>query len=243
VVGDRPEVLPVTTIPRNLHQIWLGPDPPPEAFVEWREEFRRMHPHWNHFLWTDEAAAGRRLANRDLWLRAPDIAGDSIGQFRADLLRYEVLSWFGGVYVDMDCEPLRPLDPLIEEGHTAFCGWEIENVWANNAVLGATKGHPFLADLIAALPAWVDEHYGARPNVLSGPQFLTPHLWSDVHVYPREYFYPYGYGDVGTARERGPFPDSYLAHHWSNTRRRRAIRTKEQRREIAFPVRERDRGR
>ena len=41
-------------IPRILHQIWVGPDPFPEEFADYRETWIRHHPAWEVRFWTEE---------------------------------------------------------------------------------------------------------------------------------------------------------------------------------------------
>lgn len=211
-------------IPKVLHQVWIGPEPMPERFAEWSLGWQAMHPGWQHRLWGNDDLDGYPFRNRPLWEAAPDLVPGSEWQFRSDLARYEILLTLGGVYVDLDMEPLRPIDDLLPEVGDAFTVWETDGVWANNAVMGATHGHPWIIDLVGGLPAWVAEHPGKRPNVLSGPQYLTPRLTLDVTVLPSRLFYPYLFSQVGTAAESGPFPDAYAVHHWNNTRRLRAGR-------------------
>lgn len=211
-------------IPRFIHQVWIGPDPCPAEFANWGIRWHVLHGGWGYRLWTNDALAEFPLRNQPLWDAAPDIVPGHEWQFRSDLARYEILAEYGGVYVDLDMEPLRPIDDLVAGVGDAFTVWETDNVWANNAVMGATHGHPWLIDLVGGLPAWIAEHPGKRPNVLSGPQYLTPRLTLDVTVLPSRLFYPYLWSDVGTRRERGPFPDAYAVHHWNNTRKARAGR-------------------
>ena len=33
---------------------------------------------------------------------------------KSDIFRYEICARFGGVYIDADFEPLRPIEPLLE---------------------------------------------------------------------------------------------------------------------------------
>lgn len=204
-------------IPRRMHQVWFG-GPVPDQFAEWRERWIDMHPDWDHYLWTDDGMPA--LFNSALFDAADAIAGRYAGQFRSDIARYEILKSHGGVYVDMDCEPRKPLDPLLDPTVRCFLGWEVPGKWLNNAVMGAEQGSPFLCALIRALPANVEANRGARPNVMTGPQFVTPIALRSrgVVAYPKHYFYPYLHNELGRAGES--FPDSYCVHHWNNARRR-----------------------
>lgn len=206
------------TIPRRLHFIWLGP-PMPDHLAAYIVSWRDLHPDWDHHLWTEHEL--RWLANQSLFDHAEDHT-PHVGQFRADIARYEILHRLGGVYVDCDFEARRPIDDLLDVG--CFAAWEIDDVWVNNAILGATPGHPFLADLIDGLPANVTRTRGKRPNVMTGPQYLTPvyrrHA-DTVTVHPSRCFYPYLWNELHRAGE--DFPDAYAVHHWENARRRRGV--------------------
>jgi mannosyltransferase OCH1-like enzyme len=220
------QLTPSTQIPKVFHQIWVGPDPLPAEFEAYAQTWRDHHPGWEYRLWGEDSLPAMR--NRDLYDAAEDLVPEhSVWQFRADVLRYEILWSYGGVYVDVDFECLAPLDARIE-GLEAFAAWEVQDRWVNNAILGAEPAHPFVDRLITGLPASVAHHRGLRPNVSTGPQYLTG-LWrrhrSELTVLPQALFYPYLYTDVGSAREHGPWPGAVAVHHWANRRRTLARRT------------------
>jgi mannosyltransferase OCH1-like enzyme len=134
--------------------------------------------------------------------------------------RYEILNRFGGVYVDTDMEAQRPLDDLL--GVEAFAAWELDNVWVNNAVMGAVAGHRFTETLIRRLPASVARNAGNRPNRMTGPHFLTPIArHSDVVLHPSSLFYPYLWSELEQGDDQ--FPDALLVHHWENRRSKRGV--------------------
>lgn len=206
-------------IPRTLHRIWFGP-PMPEHLAAYGETWRAQHPDWEHVLWTE--ANLPPLKNQQLFDDAERIAPRNVGQLRADVARYELLLEHGGVYVDCDLECLRPIDELLAVGVSCFAGWESPGRWVNNAILGAEPGHPFLAAIVEGLDENVAEHLGARPNVLTGPQYVTPvyRRYADaVTVYPQAHFYPYLWSELERSAET--FPDSYAVHHWHNRRTNR----------------------
>ena len=137
-------------IPRIFHQIWLGPDPFPEEYVELRETWRRNHPDWEHRLWT-EADLPDDLERREAYdlLRQP--------AERADIFRLELLHRWGGVYVDADFECLKPIDPLLG-GVSCFLGL-LDSGRVSNAIIGTVPNHPLLARAVAE----------ARPRTTYGP--------------------------------------------------------------------------
>jgi hypothetical protein len=151
----------------------------------------------------------------------------NVGQFRADVVRYELLWLFGGVYVDVDFEALAPVDPLLGPDVGCFAAWEVQDRWIANAVMGAVPAHPFIGRLVDKLPRSAVRLKGQTPNRLSGPQYLTrayrrhPH---GVTVFDQRLFYPYLYSDLGGVKSEPPWPaDAVSVHHWNNARRRKGM--------------------
>lgn len=222
-------------IPRTIHQIWIG-SPLPEHLAQYMATWIEHHPTWAHLLWDEAAIDALPMlnSNRALYDRAGEITS-SVGQLRADIVRYEILHQLGGVYVDADFECRKPLDPLLDE-HVeqagAFAAWEVDGRWINNAIMGARPAHPLLGRLIAGLGANVSHvqrvEPGARPNKLSGPQYLTrihrEHRQVPLTIFDSALFYPYLWNELD--RQGEAFPDAYAVHHWHNRRSARAARSR-----------------
>lgn len=204
-------------IPYVIHHVWVGGEMPPrlDAYVE---SWRHHHPAWEHRVWGNDSFGW--LDNQSLFDDAESHTS-SVGQFRSDIARYEILWRFGGVYVDTDMECLKPLDPLMDV--EAFVAWETDDVWVNNAVIGACPGHPLIAACIERLPLSVRENAGARPNKLTGPQMLTPLVVGrdDVTIHDAGMFYPYRWDELD--RQGEDFSGSFAVHHWDNARKRRGL--------------------
>lgn len=201
-------------IPRILHRIWLGP-PMPDHLAVYGETWKHHHPGWEHVLWTEQNMPA--LFNQRIFDAAEQIAPGHEGQLRSDVARYELLHTYGGVYIDCDLECLRPIDPLCDVD--CFAGWELPGRWVNNAILGATPGHSFLAALVGGLARNVRRQRGNRPNKMTGPQYFTPLYRRNartVTVYPQTHFYPYLWNEL--ERQGETFPESYAVHHWNHKR-------------------------
>lgn len=204
-------------IPRTFHRIWVGSEMP-EEFRVYGARWAELHPDWTLVDWDEHSLP--ELENQDLFNHAGDIAPDNVGQLRSDIARLELLYRFGGVYLDCDFEPCKPIDRLLDRV-TLFAAWESDGIWINNAIVGAEPQHPFIAHLIEGLPASVAANQGKRPNVMSGPQYLTRMkraLEPQMTIFPQKLFYPYSYHELHRRGEA--FPDAYAIHHWANKRRR-----------------------
>lgn len=137
------------TIPRVIHQIWLG-SPLPRPLRKLSDSWRAQHPDWEIRLWTDREVDELDFGTRDLYDEAT-----CWGQ-KSDLLRAELIDCFGGVYVDLDYECFRPIDDLalrfdffgtLKNIFTAYLGWPA--IWRSpivvcNSLFGARPGHPVM---------------------------------------------------------------------------------------------------
>jgi len=193
-----------------MHRIWLGPEPPPRV-VELEAAWREMNPGWFVHTWRDWDLPALR---NQLWF-------DAVGHpaQRADIARYELLHRFGGIYIDTDFAPLRPIEDLV--AHTEiFIGAE-DAQWLSNAIMGSRPGHPFLATLVDGIGASILSQREAEPNEQTGPKYVTArHLdyrrdpaAPPIAIFPPALFYPYHFSEP--ERAGGPFPEAYAVHEWS----------------------------
>jgi len=162
---NRPDLVPVRetpSIPRVIHQIWLG-SPLPRKLARYSRTWRKHHPDWELKLWTDAEVAGYDFPSRELF-----DAAQCWGQ-KSDLLRMEILNSEGGVYVDLDYECFKPIDVLTERYdffttlkyiYTAHLGWPA--IWQHpvvvcNSLIGAQSGHPILSAYLERVAALWDD--------------------------------------------------------------------------------------
>lgn len=200
-------------LPRTLHRIWVGP-PIPDRLADIGDRWRKTLPGWDHRLWGDDDLGW--LTNRDLYDRAEELVpADAVGQFRADIARYEILAKHGGVYVDCDLEPLRNIEPL--HVHDAWAGWEVDGKVVGNTILGGKPG-PFWQTAVDQLPTSVAGNAGRRPNRMSGPHYVTRlyKAHGGLHVYPQAFFYPYAHNQLD--RHHDDPGEAYTRHLWWHQR-------------------------
>jgi inositol phosphorylceramide mannosyltransferase catalytic subunit len=196
-------------IPKIIHRVWLGPNEMPEQYVRFGRSWQEHHPGWEMRTWTDSDLPP--FTHPGAFERCRNYAEAS------DVIRYEVLYRYGGVYADTDVECVRSLEPLIEDVR-AFAAWQRPNV-LGSAVVGSVPEHPAIAQVLRD----VCEAAGSGPQVqTTGPGALTRVLKDapDVKLFGHETFFPYDYWEIPLdpdvdAAEGAP--DAYAIHHWHAT--------------------------
>ena len=196
------------SIPRVLHRVWVGDGPIPGQFECFWDKWHALNPGWDFRTWRDGDLGW--LTNRHLFEGTESPAG------RSDIARYEVLL-HGGLYVDCDVEPLKALDDELTD-HRAIAARD-DGVHICTAVMGCEANHPAVRYLVRALPSWANQHRGSRPNLRTGPIFVTA-KWKnrkDVTILPTEAFYPLPWAERHRIKG-GPYPPgSYAVHHWAGS--------------------------
>ncbi len=91
------------TIPKIIHQIWIGPKKFPSKYYKWVSTWKKHNPSWIYKFWTESNIRELKLKNQ----KKID-ASSNIG-YKTDLIRYEILKKFGGLYIDTDFECIRPI--------------------------------------------------------------------------------------------------------------------------------------
>jgi mannosyltransferase OCH1-like enzyme len=192
------------TIPRIFHRIWLGQKQMPDEFEQYGETWTKHHPGWTMRLWTDENLP--ELINQQEFLLAKTTS------YKSDILRYEVIYRYGGVYIDTDFECLRNIEPLLK-GVRAFAAEEEQGILCA-AIFGAEQGHSLLADLITRLPGSFRRNGHLSNSEQTGPLFFTSVVarHPETAIFGAKLFYPYHWSEKW--RKGQEFPDAYAAHHW-----------------------------
>ena len=227
------------SIPKILHFTWKTADVPGEMGV-YLKRWRDLHPDWDIRLWTD--------ATMQDFVRTtyPDLVSVYEGYTRniqrADSFRYLVLNALGGVYADLDVEPFRAIDTLVE-GLTCFAGIEPdEHMGRNtrhtgapflvtNAFMGGVPGHPWFRELVRLLPMLAGSptvFLSTGPSVTTGASLRLRREDRPVLVLPAQWSPTIDGGAACTSdatlrallSEAFDFverPGDYVAHRWMST--------------------------
>jgi len=178
-------------IPKIIHQLWIGPKPRPSKFMAtWKDK----HPDYEYIMWNEEELSKRGL-HLECVSRINEI--EEING-KADIIRWEILYHYGGLFIDADSICIEPFNYLIEQ-HKPFCGYENETARHGLVATGTMafpKNHPLTRCAIDYIK--INEVSRAKTGKMAwrtvGPELLTKllqtNLFSDVVIYPSYYFLP-----------------------------------------------------
>lgn len=224
-------------IPKLIHQTAKTSAVDPK-WAPFRKTLLEFHPGWTYRLWTDEdnlALLGdRRPDLMEVYRNMTQPA------MRADLMRYIYMQQFGGLYLDLDYQFLKPFDLSDKSVVLPRESDDDQPVYLGNCLLASEAGHPFwtaLLDAIEASPPTKDTVRTEQDSVdQAGPGMVT-RVWregfqddSTIFVPPRFWFNPLiprTDADTEALRARG---ESYGIHWcfgswrdltlWSKVKRR-----------------------
>ena len=124
-------------IPKQLHQIWIGPDQRPDHLIKtWQDK----HKGWGHVVW-DESMLDKALA----WTPGARKVYDRYMQDKrycgaANVARVLILHQYGGVYVDADMRCRHTLDGAWFMDHANWVSQSPhEPTRSQNAAMGAAQ--------------------------------------------------------------------------------------------------------
>uniref|UniRef100_A0A6C0ET18 Glycosyltransferase 2-like domain-containing protein n=1 Tax=viral metagenome TaxID=1070528 RepID=A0A6C0ET18_9ZZZZ len=208
----------MSKIPKIIHQIWIGDKPRPSKLMDtWRDK----NPDFEYIIWNEE-----ELIKRNIKLICQSKI-DDIEEIngKADIMRWELLEKFGGIFIDADSICIEPIDAELLS-KKCFAGWEQENVRPGlvaTGTMGFPKNHPLVSEAVK----WIlnNEVSKEKTNMLAwilvGPGLLTrmynTGLYKDLHIFPSYTFLPIhltgieytGHGKIYAFQEWGSTKKSY----------------------------------
>lgn len=142
-------------IPKVIHQIWLGDNTMPPVMQVWRQRWQELHPNWRMLLWKEiPDGRGQPMLTTEEFIVVPNdeqagllVRACHLSQ-RSNIWRYLIVRSFGGLYLDTDIEPRKPINELVA-GLPAFTARRQRPCDINEcAFFGATPEHPWVEQLV-----------------------------------------------------------------------------------------------
>jgi inositol phosphorylceramide mannosyltransferase catalytic subunit len=142
---------------QTFHQIWLGSKPIPTALNRFCQTWHTFHPNWVFQLWDEPTSIALIKEKYPNFLTLYESIPYAIQ--RVDIIKYLVLSAFGGVYIDCDYECLKPINMLLS--HPVCLGLEPRDevlhkefpFFIGSAFMAAEPRSAFFKDTIARCEA------------------------------------------------------------------------------------------
>ena len=181
-------------IPKKIHFIWLG-GPLPDIYNSNIQDWKNKNPNFEVILWNDESVAEFDMENRDLFEKAPSWGNKS------DILRYEILNKYGGLYADTDFLCTDSFDE-VHENLSFYAGVCLEKPpQMNNGIMASVPGHPILKSCIKNITLDNPWNLACKATLVlyqTGPWHLTTQILShiitnkkDIVLFPSQFFHPF----------------------------------------------------
>lgn len=182
------KVLNGLKFPKIIHQQWKTDTVPEGKYTEWHEAWVALYPEpeFTHMLWTD--TNGRELIQQDYPFFLKTYDNYKFGIQRADAVRYFVLHKYGGIYADLDYEPLVNFwDHLPKDRVSLIESPYKYNEEVQNSLMAGPIGDPFWNTTFKVLMEKGDEPVLKA----TGPMFLDAMITRNeepYHMLPCENF-------------------------------------------------------
>lgn len=237
-------------IPFITHMIWSG-IAFPKKYHLFRKSWLEKQPHWTHIFWVDNQEnyifgdyledisslkddllngkyAGKTIVidfrKLQLYNQKFYDCANNVGE-KTDILKYELVYLFGGVYIDIDFECINALD-VLNKKYDFYVGIQPldETLALGAALFAGLPGDPILKYSIDTIKN--DNH---KKTVIerTGPIHFTQSFWTlaekvpgKVIAFPASYFYPIGIRKKHLRRSQVLQllkSESFALHHWAGS--------------------------
>lgn len=185
-------------IESRIHQIWLGGEPPNRVRKLSQSIKSALNPD-QYFFWTDDKVGDFEVVSSELYKSCNNLG------LRTDLLRFEIIYKFGGVYLDCDFYGISPINSFLQS-LDAKCFFTKEDRFyfgreeMQNCVFGANQFNPTIEFVFRELLKTSESVTFRSPNSatikdvfsLTGPDKIELMLRSlDVRFVSSDFFCSY----------------------------------------------------
>jgi mannosyltransferase OCH1-like enzyme len=202
-------------IPKIIHQLWIGPKPAP---IHMMDTWRDKNPDFEYIRWTEDEikkrgikfACQERIDEMEAW------------NGKADIMRWELLYEYGGVFLDADSVCIAPIDDILMS-KKCFAGFEQEETRPGLVATG-TMGFPPRHAIPMNAIEWIKKNCVSQQKtqkqawVTVGPGMLTglykTEKFPDLYVFNSYTFLPI---HIASKKEYHGHGKVYANQEWGST--------------------------
>jgi mannosyltransferase OCH1-like enzyme len=179
----------MTKIPKKIHLVWVG-TPRPRKYDFLVSEIKRINHDYEVIEWNDENI-DFELINHDLYHKCENLGSKS------DILRFELLYKYGGIYIDYDFLQIKKFDDLLDSDFFAGAAGDAQDeVW--NSIVGAAPQSQVALKFLEGLSSTKPIRKNEIDRVMNetGPYYLKRilddnHITEDVRIFRGKQFFPF----------------------------------------------------
>lgn len=173
-------------IPKVIHQIWIGNKEKPQIFLD---SFKNMHQDYEYILWNEDEIKKRNMTFecQDKINEIKELCG------KTDIMRYEILYKYGGIYIDADTFCLEKIDDLMTEESFHYENEELNPDLIANGFIIVKPNNSIMKECIERIKIIKDIN-SHKPFKITGPYLLKNVLYDSnikFKILPSYTFLPY----------------------------------------------------
>lgn len=206
-------------IPKIIHQIWIGPKRLPNKYKKWMSSWKLFNPDWQYIFWDNKKIMELDIIHSKAYKQINNYG------FKSDLLRYEILKKYGGLYVDTDFECIKKLPGYLLE-FNFVSGVVFDNAPIINNAMILTKPNSLIINRLLKEITLNNSLKELSVFEASGPLLLTK-IYFNLNesekkkclITPSNYFYPFPHFLLEKNLDIKKFisKDSIGIHHWERS--------------------------
>lgn len=205
-------------IPKIIHYCWFGDNPLPDIASKCIESWKKYCPDYKIIRW-DESNFD---VNENQYVSEAILSKK--WAFATDYVRLKVVHEYGGIYLDIDVELLKPLDDLLM--YSGFMGFESKKNIATGLGFGASKHNRLVYEVMNDYKdlSFISEDgsLDLMPCPERNSKILNKHglilnnskqIIDDVLFLPMDYFNPTDYESMRLSISE----NTYSIHHYNGS--------------------------
>ena len=180
-------------IPKIIHQIWIG-DEMPEILKLYTSTWKEQG--WEYKFWINSDLEEDNFPRTWKYIKKIQDKVPIVHAKIADLMRYEILFHYGGVYIDTNIERLKDISDLfVPQDKIVICN-EIDEIknspFLSNSFI-ACERHYKVLDFLTSKSELEKINFLEKANKSTGPYYFRKGFknFRNVKVIPKKLIFPY----------------------------------------------------